>query len=317
MSGPCCSPQSLQPERQAAAATTDAGRTSIASPPGLQLLALSGGRFRMGSEDAIFSADGEGPVREVTVSPFSISAHAVTNEQFAAFVNATGYRTDAERIGSSFVFAGFLQPDARDFVRGRVVGTPWWANVTGASWRAPEGPGSSIDGRLDHPVVHVSHRDALWFCGAIGSRLPTEAEWEFAARGGLDQRRYPWGDELRPDGRWRCNVWQGTFPEHDSGEDGYRGTAPVDAFGSNAFGLYNTVGNVWEWCSDWFSPRPPADPQRDPTGPAAGSARVIRGGSYLCHESYCFRYRVAARGSNTPDSSTGHTGFRVVCSLTE
>jgi sulfatase modifying factor 1 len=300
-----------------ATVTTDAGRTWMASPPGLRMVDLSGGRFRMGSEDGIFPGDGEGPVREVTVSPFAIAAHAVTNEQFAAFVHATGYRTDAERTGSSFVFAGFIHPDARGFVRGRVVGTPWWADVNGASWRAPEGPGSSIDGRLDHPVVHVSHHDALAFCEALGSRLPTEAEWEVAARGGLDQRRYPWGDELRPGGRWRCNVWQGTFPDYDSGEDGYRGTAPVEAFASNAFGLYNMVGNVWEWCSDWFSPRPPVGPQRDPTGPVAGSALVIRGGSYLCHDSYCFRYRVAARSSNTPDSSTGHTGFRVVRSLTD
>jgi sulfatase modifying factor 1 len=268
----------------------------------------------MGSEDGIFPADGEGPVREVTVSPFAISAHAVTNEQFAAFVSATGYRTDAERAGSSFVFADFVHPSARDFVRGRVVGTPWWADVAGASWRAPEGPGSSIDDRLDHPVVHVSHGDALAFCAAHGSDLPTEAEWEFAARGGLDQRRYPWGDVLRPGGAWRCNVWQGTFPGHNSAEDGFTGSAPVDAFEPNAYGLYNMVGNVWEWCSDWFSPRPPAGPQHDPTGPAAGLAHVIRGGSYLCHDSYCFRYRVAARSSNTPDSSTAHTGFRIVSS---
>jgi sulfatase modifying factor 1 len=271
----------------------------------------------MGSEDGFFPGDGEGPVREVTVSSFEISAHAITNKQFSTFVEATGYRTDAERSGSSFVFAGLVHPDARGFVRGRVIGTPWWADVAGASWRAPEGPGSSIDGRSDHPVVHVSHRDALAFCGAFGSRLPTEAEWEYAARGGLDQRRYPWGDELVPDGRWRCNVWQGSFPEHDSGEDGFVGTAPVDAFAPNAFGLYNTVGNVWEWCGDWFSPDPPTVVQRDPTGPGAGSSRVIRGGSYLCHVSYCFRYRVAARSSNTPDSSTGHTGFRVVRSLTD
>jgi sulfatase modifying factor 1 len=316
MSGPCCSPQSVPPETPAAATTTDARRTMTASPPGLRLVALPGGCFRMGSEDGIFPADGEGPVRETTISPFSISAHAVTNEQFAAFVSATGYRTDGERTGSSFVFADFVHPAARGFVRGRVVGTPWWADVEGASWGAPEGPGSSIEGRLDHPVVHVSHRDAVAFCAALGSRLPTEAEWEFAARGGLEQRRYPWGDELRPGGRWRCNVWQGTFPEHNTVEDGFPGAAPVDAFAPNSYGLYNMVGNVWEWCSDWFSPRPPSGPLRDPTGPVAGSAHVIRGGSYLCHDSYCFRYRVAARSFNTPDSSTAHTGFRVVRSFT-
>jgi sulfatase modifying factor 1 len=314
MSGPCCSPQPLERETRPSAT---AGRTSLASLPGLRLMALPGGPFRMGSEDGIFPADGEGPVREVTVSPFEISAHAITNEQFEAFVEATGYRTDAERSGSSFVFAGLVHSDARSFMRGRVIGTPWWADVAGASWRAPEGPGSSIAGRLDHPVVHVSHRDALAFCAAFGSRLPTEAEWEYAARGGLDQRRYPWGDELLPDGLWRCNVWQGSFPEHDSGDDGFSGTAPVDAFVPNAFGIYNMVGNVWEWCGDWFSSHPPTVALCDPTGPAAGSSRVIRGGSYLCHDSYCFRYRVAARSSNTPDSSTGHTGFRLVRSLTD
>jgi formylglycine-generating enzyme required for sulfatase activity len=266
----------------------------------------------MGSEDGIYPADGEGPIRDVTVSPFSIAAHAVTNEQFAAFVNATGYQTDAESSGSSFVFGDFVHRAARGFVRGRVTGTPWWADVEGASWRAPKGPGSSIDDRLDHPVVHVSHRDAVAFCEAFGWRLPTEAEWEFAARGGFEQWRYPWGDELRPDGRWHCNIWQGTFPGYNNAEDGFAGTAPVDAFAPNGFGLYNMVGNVWEWCSDWFSSRHPSSARPNPTGPAAGSARVIRGGSHLCHDSYCFRYRVAARSSNTPDSSTGHTGFRVV-----
>lgn len=312
MSGPCCSPRSVKPGSTESATTGPVEGPSMASPPGLRGVTLSGGRFRMGSEEGIFPADGEGPVRPVTISPFSISAHAVTNAQFAAFVTASGYRTDAERSGSSFVFASFVHPDARGSVRGRVVGTPWWVEVTGASWRAPEGPGSSIDDRLDHPVVHVSHRDALAFCAAVGSRLPTEAEWEFAARGGLDQRRYPWGDELRPGGGWRCNVWQGTFPDHNSAEDGFVGTAPVDAFPPDARGLYNMVGNVWEWCSDWFSARPAAGPQHDPPGPAGGSERVIRGGSYLCHESYCFRYRVAARSHNTPETSTAHTGFRVV-----
>jgi formylglycine-generating enzyme required for sulfatase activity len=269
----------------------------------------------MGSEDGIFPADGEAPVRAVELSPFAVSAHAVTNAQFAAFVAATGYRTDAERMGSSLVFAGVVPPGARHAVRGPVAGTPWWAEVAGASWRAPEGPGSSIDARADHPVVHVSHRDAIAFCAAYGLRLPTEAEWEYAARGGLDQCRYPWGDDLMPDGAWRCNVWQGSFPDHNTTEDGFAGTAPVDAFAPNGHGLFNVVGNVWEWCSDWFSSRPPAAPTRDPIGPAAGRSRVMRGGSYLCHESYCFRYRVSARSSSTPDTSTGHTGFRVARSL--
>jgi sulfatase modifying factor 1 len=313
MSGVCCSPSRSNADPAAAGAMPAEPR--LPPSPGLTLVALDGGPFRMGSEDGIFPADGEAPIREVTLSPFAISAHAVTNAQFAAFVEATGHRTDAERAGSSFVFAASVHPDARAAVRGLVAGTPWWAEVAGASWRAPEGPGSTIEGRGNHPVVHVSHDDALAFCAAHARRLPTEAEWEFAARGGLEQRRYPWGDELMPDGLWRCNVWQGAFPEHDTAEDGFAATAPVDTFAPNGYGLFNMVGNVWEWCSDWFSPRPPVSPEPDPQGPAAGSSRVTRGGSYLCHESYCFRYRVAARSSSTPETSTSHTGFRAARSL--
>lgn len=311
MSGSCCSPA-----RQDAAPPAVAHEAAPGTPPaGIRFVPLPGGRFRMGSMDGIFPADGEGPVRDVTLSPFAIAAHAVTNAQFAAFVNATGYVTDAERAGSSFVFAGFVPVTARSAVRGPVADTPWWADVAGASWRAPEGPGSTIAARLDHPVVHASWRDAAAFCAAYGLRLPTEAEWEYAARGGLEQARYPWGDELRPDGAWRCNVWQGTFPDDNTAEDGFVTTAPAHAFEPNGYGLHNMVGNTWEWCRDWFSAQPSPAPGRDPAGAAHGTARVMRGGSYLCHESYCFRYRVAARSSNTPDSSAAHTGFRVARSL--
>jgi formylglycine-generating enzyme len=181
----------------------------------------------------------------------------------------------------------------------------------GASWRRPEGPGSDLAGRGDHPVVHVSWNDARAYCDWAGLRLPTEAEWEFAARGGLEGKRLPWGDELTPGGVWRSNIWQGTFPTHNTAEDGYVGTAPVDAFPPNGFGLHNASGNVWEWCADWFHPTFHRNgPTDNPTGPPAGQARVIRGGSYMCHDSYCNRYRVAARSSNTPDSSTGNMGFR-------
>lgn len=256
---------------------------------------LPGGTFRMGSEDADANpGDGEGPVRGVTVRPFEIDAHCVTNERFAAFVAATGYRTDAERFGWSYVFAKFLPGHLRRDSP-RPAATPWWCGVRGAYWAAPEGPGSDLSSRGDHPVVHVSWADAAAFCRWEGSRLPTEAEWEYAARGGLDQRRYPWGDELTPGGEHRCNIWQGRFPTRDTAEDGYAGTAPVDAFPPNGFGLYNVSGNVWEWCADWWT--------RD-------ASRVMRGGSYLCHASYCNRYRVAARTSNSPDSSGGNNGFR-------
>lgn len=264
----------------------------------------------MGTDDeGGFPDDGEGPVREIALSPFFIDATAVSNEQFSRFVTATGYVTDAERFGWSFVFAGLLPDDFPD-TRGAVQ-APWWRQVPGASFRHPEGRQSSIRERRNHPVVHVSWRDATAYAAWAGKRLPTEAEWEYAARGGLAGRRFPWGDELTPGGEHRCNVWQGTFPGHNTLEDGYLGTAPVDAYAPNGYGLYNVSGNVWEWCSDWFHRTFHAGgPRRDPAGPPAGEAKVIRGGSYLCHASYCTRYRVAARSSNTPDASTGNMGFR-------
>jgi formylglycine-generating enzyme required for sulfatase activity len=264
------------------------------------MISLPGGTFRMGTDDASgFPADGEGPVREVMVEPFAIDAHCVSNTRFAAFVDATGYRTEAERFGWSYVFGGFLSGSLRR-TSPRVPETPWWCGVSGASWRQPEGPGSDLTDRADHPVVHVTWNDARAFCRWAEARLPTESEWEYAARGGLDQARYPWGDELTPGGEHRCNIWQGRFPTHNTAEDGYRGTAPVDTFLPNGFGLYNVAGNVWEWCADRWSD--------------GDDARVMRGGSYLCHESYCNRYRVAARTRNTADSSTGNLGFRCAVS---
>jgi formylglycine-generating enzyme required for sulfatase activity len=274
------------------------------------LVRLPGGSFLMGTDDPIgYPADGEGPVREITLSPFWIAPYAVTNERFAAFVEATVYQTDAERFGWSFVFAGLLPEDFPE-TRGAVA-APWWRQVEGADWRHPEGPQSDLAGRQDHPVVHASHADALAYCSWAGLRLPTEAEWEYAARGGLEGKRYPWGNDLTPRGEHRCNIWQGEFPPNNTCEDGYYGTAPVDTYEPNGFGLYNMSGNAWEWCADWFSPNFHVNgPRKDPGGPEAGTHRVIRGGSYLCHESYCFRYRVAARSANTPDSSTGNMGFR-------
>jgi formylglycine-generating enzyme len=258
-----------------------------------------------------YGEDGEGPAHEVHVSPFSISRFAVMNAQFAAFVQATGYRTEAQSFGWSFVFAQFLP---EDFPATRaVVGAPWWRQVEGADWAHPEGPHSTIEDRADHPVVHVSWNDARAFCAWTEARLPSEAEWEYAARGGLVGCRFPWGEELEPDGEHRMNVFQGTFPAHNTEADGYAGTAPVHAFMPNGFGLYQMTGNVWEWTADWFSATYyRASPREDPQGPASGVARVMRGGSYLCHASYCNRYRVDARSSNTPDSSTGNLGFRVV-----
>jgi formylglycine-generating enzyme len=278
------------------------------------MAAIPGGAFRMGGADPdAFPQDGEGPVRTVRLSPFLIDRYAVANRQFAAFVKDTGYATDAERFGWSFVFHAHLGPGT-PVMDAAVPEAPWWVAVPGAYWKAPEGPGSSIERRPNHPVVHVSWNDASAYAAWVGKRLPTEAEWEMAARGGLDQARFPWGDELTPRGRHRCNIWQGEFPAYDTGEDGFTGTAPVNAFAPNGHGLHNVAGNVWEWCADWWSTAwhsaESPETRNDPRGPSTGTARVIRGGSFLCHESYCNRYRVAARTCNTPDSTTAHTGFR-------
>ncbi|MGW3566086.1 formylglycine-generating enzyme family protein [Streptomyces sp. NPDC000941] len=274
------------------------------------MVLLPAGEFLMGTDDAEgFPEDGEGPIRPVRLSAFHIDAHAVSNDKFAEFVDATGHVTEAERLGWSYVFAGFL-PAALRRVAPRPRRTPWWCGVSGARWDRPEGPGSTLDGRGDHPVVHISWNDAVAYAAWAGKRLPTEAEWEYAARGGLEQKRYPWGNELDPDGEYRCNIWRGIFPTKNTAADGHRGTAPVDAFQPNGFGLHNTSGNVWEWCADWWSTDHPAPGARDPKGPATGTDKVIRGGSHLCHTSYCNRYRVAARTANTPDGASGHTGFR-------
>jgi sulfatase modifying factor 1 len=325
MTGACCSPGSghrpassvtslpapsppapaLAPSPQAPALASSSPAPSISvarwSPDdGLRLVPLRDGVFAMGSESAdVVPGDGEGPVRDVRVEAFAIDAHCVSNDRFAAFVDATGHVTDAERHGWSFIFDGLLPANRRGY--NRVAEATWWAAVPGATWRCPEGPGSDLEGRGDHPVVHVSWYDAVAYCHWAGVRLPTEHEWEYAARGGLHQARYAWGDELLPDGRHACNIWQGTFPTTNTEEDGFLGTAPVDAFAPNDYGLFNVAGNVWEWSADWWSLGDVVDQ----------GARVIRGGSYLCHDSYCNRYRVSARTLSTPDSSTGHQGFRV------
>jgi sulfatase modifying factor 1 len=287
---------------------TDASRVNTE-----RMVEIPAGTFEMGTDDDVgYPSDGEGPVRTVETDAYYIDVHAVRNVEFLEFVRETGYRTDAERYGWSFVFADALGAEAEAHVLDSVSATPWWVAVEGATWLRPDGPGSTIDDRLNHPVVHVSWRDAAAYARWAGKRLPTEAEWERAARGGLTGKRYPWGDDLRPDGDHRCNIWQGEFPDRNTAEDGYEATAPVDAFAPNGHGLYNVAGNVWEWCTDWFRTDHPPDPPRNPTGPAQGDEKVIRGGSYLCHRSYCNRYRVAARTSNAPETTTGHTGFRCV-----
>jgi sulfatase modifying factor 1 len=304
--GGCCAPSRSAPPR------TGTGGPVLTGPDPrcAELVALDGGWFRMGSEDAVaYMDDGEGPVRSVRVDPFRIAVRAVTNRDFTDFVDATGHVTSAERYGNSFVFVGLLP---REFPPTRAVAAaPWWRQVPGASWRFPEGEQSSLDRRADHPVVHVSWDDALAYCRWAGLRRPTEAEWEYAARGGLVGMRFPWGNTLRPGGEHRMNVWQGRFPSANTRADGYLGTAPVDAFPANGFGLHNMTGNVWEWVADRFSTTWHRHaPRENPTGPASGDHRALRGGSYLCHASYCYRYRVSARMGSTPDSSTGNIGFR-------
>ncbi|NRB73555.1 MAG: formylglycine-generating enzyme family protein [Verrucomicrobiales bacterium] len=282
------------------------------------MVELEGGPFFMGAEDSeIWHADGEGPIREVTLEPFWIDRTTVTNDAFGEFVEATGYQTEAERFGWSFVFHNQIPKGHRKHVQlVSVEGTSWWARLEKADWRKPGGPGTNIKKLGDHPVVHVSWNDAAAYAAWAGKRLPTEAEWEYASRGGLETKIYPWGDELMPEGKHRCNIWQGNFPHEDAAEDGYAGTAPAKSFRANGYGLYHSVGNVWEWTADWWSPNfHLKGPREKPQGPESGSSRVIKGGSYLCHDSYCNRYRNSARTQNTPDSSTGHTGFRCVISV--
>lgn len=283
--------------------------------PTIDLIDLPGGVFTMGTDCGYgYPADGEGPAHEVELPPFSIARHAVTNEQFARFVAATGHRTEAEEFGWSFVFGGLLPGD---FPPTRsVAAAPWWRQVEGADWAHPEGPQSDWENRPDHPVVHVSWNDAQAFCAWSGARLPSEAEWEYGARGGLTAHRFPWGEELEPGGEHRMNVFQGTFPGGNTCADGFAGTAPVGSFPPNGYGLHEVTGNVWEWTADWFDPDYYArSPRRDPPGPERGELRVQRGGSYLCHASYCNRYRVDSRSANEPSSSTGNLGFRVARDL--
>ena len=281
------------------------------------MIRLESAEFLMGTDDRQgFSGDGEGPVRPVALDGFHIDETTVTNGLFAAFVTDTGYITEAELFGWSFCFYQFVSDETSKAVEQRVEGSEWWWRVDGADWRCPDGPDSSIEHRMDHPVTQVSSNDASAYARWMGKRLPTEAEWEYAARGGLEQNRYAWGNALTPGGEHQCNIWQGDFPRTNTREDGYHGTAPARSFEPNGYGLYNVAGNVWEWCADWWTVDWTSTAlATNPKGPSEGSAKVTRGGSFLCHSSYCNRYRVAARTSNTPNSSTANMGFRCAMDL--
>ena len=273
---------------------------------------IPGGTFLMGTNQSESNdIDAEGPIREVMIDPFYIDYIATTNNSFNKFIRETKYVTEAEKFGWSFVFHLLIPKEKRSFYDEFPAEAPWWKKVEGANWKHPEGPGSKINLRMHHPAVHISWNDAMEYCNWSRKRLPSEAEWEFAARGGLIQKIYPWGDELVPLATHMCNIWQGTFPDENTEDDGFIGTAPSKHYKPNNFGLYNMVGNIWEWQSNWYGrSNIPKTPQKNPKGPSHGTSKSIRGGSYLCHDSYCNRYRVAARSSNTPDSSTGNLGFR-------
>ena len=270
-------------------------------------ISIPGGRSFVGTSRPLIEADGEGPVAWLRLRPYRIEAEPVTNERFAAFADRTGYETDAERLGWSFVFSPASPHEEH------AEGAAWWVRRNGACWRAPNGPGSSWEEIANHPAVHISFHDATAFAAWAGGRLPTEAEWEHAARGGLEDPRYPWGDREPDDtGFTPCNIFQGRFPDADTGKDGYCGTSPVRSFPSNGYGLHDMAGNVWEWCSDAFRVRSLRKAARLRNGSAARDGqRVLKGGSFLCHRSFCWRYRIAARNGGAPDSGAAHIGFRL------
>jgi len=260
---------------------------------------ISGGKFAMGTDDAM---PFEGPVHQVEITSFFIDEREVTVADFAKFVEATGYKTEAERFGWSGVF---------------VVKDHDWHKMDGANWRYPEGTGSTA-AEPNEPVTQVSWNDAIAYAKWAGKRLPTEAEWEFAARGGLAGKTYAWGDELRPGGKPVANWWQGTFPDTNSVEDGFAGRATVGSFAPNGYGLYDVAGNVWEWTADFYDPAYyTSSPAKDPKGPASGDERVIRGGSWMCSENLCSNYRVAARSRSTPDTGLNNLGFRLAKDITK
>jgi formylglycine-generating enzyme len=301
----CCS--TSPPRGQAALAAQPQALPGGAERP-TRLINVRGGRFTTGTDRPVFPQDGEGFRRKIVLKPFLIDPFAVTNAWFAEFVAATGYHTEAERHGWSLVFRPCGASPFAD-------GPTWWERVEGACWRTPHGDGSSA--LPDHPVVQVSWTDADAFATWAGGRLPSEAEWECAASGGLNNARYPWGDrEPDDDDFLPCNIWQGAFPERNTEADGFYFTAPVDAFAPNGFGLRNMVGNTWEWCADPFQIRSLARGARERNEAARRqNMRLLKGGSHLCHRSYCHRYRIAARTGVTPDSGTTHVGFRLVFDL--
>lgn len=313
------------PKPVAANPRKQATKTSDGHEPD-EMVWVEGGTFRMGSE-AFPDAQ---PVHAVTVSGFWMDEHEVTNAQYARFVEETQYVTVAERPLNPEDFPGV---PTEKLVPGSAVFTPpshevsldnplqWWTYVPGANWRHPEGPDSSIEGREDDPAVHIAYEDAKAYAAWAGKRLPTEAEWEFAAQGGKGRQKYYWGGELKPEGKWVANIFQGPFPHGNAAHDGFKTAAPVKSFPPNGYGLYDMEGNVWEWCHDYYRPDyygrgPHVNPQGpsdsyDPAEPGAVK-RVQRGGSFLCSDEYCIRYKAGSRGKGEVSSGTNNAGFRCV-----
>jgi sulfatase modifying factor 1 len=309
----CCAPQAAP--RPSGSVRADAVPASPARAELRQAwreaaIAIPGGRAEVGTDRPYLPTDGEGPRRFVRIRPFRLGATSVTNAQFAEFVAATGYVTEAESFGWSYVFYQHVQGVDETAA---VVGAEWWRRVDGACWRVPFGPGSTLEGREDYPVVHVSWTDATRFAEWAGGRLPTEAEWEHAARGGLSGSIYPWGDRHPDDDEFTpCNIWQGSFPDRNTRLDGYAALAPARSIAANGYGLYNLSGNNWEWTSENFRVRSLKALAKAANARAVEAGlKLLKGGSHLCHSSYCHRYRIAARTGNTPDSTTGHIGFRL------
>lgn len=310
-------------------------RPSSTSAQDNNMVLIDGGTFTMGCSEHYFPD--ACPPHPVTLESFWIDKTEVTNEAFAKFVKATGYITAAERqppalpgvppenlVAGSLVFTAPSQPLFAKECPSCMHHSRWWQYVPGASWRHPEGPASTLLGREKHPVVHIAWQDAQAYAQWLGKRLPTEAEFEYAARGGLEGKKYSWGNQRTPEKKWLTNIWQGHFPFHNSLEDGFYTTAPVGAFAPNGYGIYDMTGNVWEWCLDWYdahyykkladlsncthNPQGPSS-SNDPEEPETPK-KVQRGGSFLCNDSYCSRYKVGGRGKGEPDSSASHLGFR-------
>jgi len=271
---------------------------------------MKGGKFTFGTDKPIIYSDGEDPAREVTLDPYYMDMHEVSNAEFQAFVDATGYVTEAENFGNSFVMDAMVSDEVRKGIKESVKAVPWWLLVHGTSWKKPFGPDTDLTDRMDHPVIHVSWNDAVAYCTWAQKRLPTEAEWEFACRDGKTDRLFPWGDKEQTNENFKFNIWQGEFPEKNTGDDGYIGTAPVTEFKQTKTGLNNILGNVWEWTANNWSTKHKWKKAHNPRGPKKGDNKVRKGGSYMCIKEHSYRYRCGARDQNTPDSSSANLGFR-------